>query len=131
MGRRHRAGAVRWERRTVGLRTIPLTPLPSQPDRKRRPDAATGPDPRSPVGTADSEIRYYAEVNAVELAHVDADVLTDAVCRTVEDLFDDGKSGPSVARVFARDLLQYGIVDTDETRSKSETTTVATLQDGR
>ncbi|ACV49441.1 hypothetical protein [Halomicrobium mukohataei] len=70
------------------------------------------------LDTADDEVRYYADVNAVQLAHEDPDALTDTVCRVAGDLFERGETDPSVARSFATDLLRYGIVDVDETRSR-------------
>lgn len=72
------------------------------------------------LSTAGGEARYYARVNAVELAHEDADALTDAVCEVAADLFADGETDPSVERAFAEDLLRFGIVDVDETRRKLE-----------
>ena len=72
------------------------------------------------LSTAESGERYYARVNAIKLAHEDADALTDAVCSVAADLFADGETGPSVERAFAEDLLRFGIVDVAETRRKLE-----------
>ncbi|WP_233562825.1 hypothetical protein [Haloarcula sp. Atlit-120R] len=73
------------------------------------------------LSTADGE-RYYASVNSHELAHEDADTLTDAVCRVAGSVFEGDSPGPSVEHAFAEDLLRFGIVDVDETERKLEKT---------
>lgn len=68
--------------------------------------------------TADGDPRYYALVNTVPVAAEDPAAATDAVLAVARDLFEDGEPSPMVEREFATDLLEYGIVDIEETRDK-------------
>lgn len=67
---------------------------------------------------ANGETRYYADVNSTRVAHDDPDAMAEAVCGLVESLFAGEDPSPTVERVFARDMLQFGIIDIDETREK-------------
>lgn len=66
----------------------------------------------------ENEYRYYARVNTVAVAHETLEGITDAIIDISESLFEDNEADPHVARQYAEDLLEYGIVDIDETEDK-------------
>lgn len=68
--------------------------------------------------TADGETLFYARANTTAVAHTDRDAVVDAVMNATRDLFDDGEVRPMIARAFARDAIEFGIVDVDETETR-------------
>lgn len=66
----------------------------------------------------DSDIHFVARVNGERLAHSELDVLVDDVIRHSESLTEDGEYEPSLPRQHADDLLEFGIVDEEDTKRK-------------